>query len=58
MIVALPGLFSYLFFIYDLFVARTDSWISYKTSTWTELIYAFFTTRKAEGEGWDPVKLG
>ena len=33
-----------------------DSLVSQKTTTPTEQIY-IFTKMKAEGEGWDPVKL-
>ena len=45
MIVALAGLFSYLFFLEDL--------------QWTEQIYIFyiFTTMEDESEGWDSLKL-
>ena len=42
--------------ICDLFVARNDSWMRWKTSTGTEQIYVF-TTVEAEGEAWDPIKL-
>ena len=43
-------------FICDLYVARNDSWMRFKTSTRTKQIYVF-TTMEADSEGWDPVKL-
>ena len=39
-------------FVCDLFVARNDSWMSWKTSTRTKQIYVF-TVMEAEGDGWD-----
>ena len=50
-----PHLCFFTGFFDDLFVARNDSRMSKKTSTWTEQIYGF-TTMEAEGESKDPVK--
>ena len=43
-------------FIFDLFDACYDSWMSWKISSRTEQLY-MFTTMEAEGQCWDPVKL-
>ena len=49
-------IFASLLTIYDLFIARNDSWMSKKDSTRTEQIYVL-TCMEAVSEGWDPVKL-